>query len=188
MSRLPFLISIPHGGSLIPQEVSAMTMLTRGNIFEDGDAFTRDIFALHDTVNTVIETDIARAYVDMNRGPNDFHPAKRDGVIKSHTCYNRSIYIDGNLPSKKIISLLLKNYYFPYHKKIEEEINRGSLCFAFDCHSMASAAPPIALDSGTLRPAICLGNNNGESCSNEDLAALKEIFLKVFEIPPRKFC
>ena len=182
MKKLPFLISIPHGGNEIPPEIMASTMLSQGDIFEDGDAFTREIYALHDTVETVVETDIARAFVDMNRKSDDFPPDNSDGVIKSQTCYKRLIYLNGKLPSKRTIDLMLKNYYFPFHKRIKDKIDEGSLTFAFDCHSMATTAPPIAHDSGTLRPTICLGNNKGLSCSLKDSIKLKEIIMEIFEL------
>jgi len=43
---LPVLLSIPHGGDWIPLEVRGMVELGPREIFEDGDAFTREIFNL----------------------------------------------------------------------------------------------------------------------------------------------
>ncbi|MGV7222698.1 MAG: hypothetical protein ACQ9MH_14365 [Nitrospinales bacterium] len=43
MNQLPYLISIPHGGTKIPEEVAGSVCLSKKDLFEDGDAFTREI-------------------------------------------------------------------------------------------------------------------------------------------------
>ncbi len=42
-SRLPIIVSVPHGGKIIAPEIHDRTLLTREDIFSDGDPLTREI-------------------------------------------------------------------------------------------------------------------------------------------------
>jgi formiminoglutamase len=99
-----------------------------------------------------------RAVVDLNRAPDDIAPANKDGVIKSHTCYDVEVYRPGALPDEDLKKLLLDRYYFPYHRQLEGWLERDDVRMGVDCHSMAAVSPPIEADAGTPRPLICLGN------------------------------
>ena len=86
MSKLPVLISIPHGGSQIPHQISDRVCITLKDQFEDGDALTQDIYGIKNKVLAFVEGNIARAFVDLNRDINDRPPKNPDGVVKSMTC------------------------------------------------------------------------------------------------------
>jgi N-formylglutamate deformylase len=85
MEMLPVLISIPHGGRMMPDELRERVCLNYDELFADGDAFTDEIYDLGNRAACVIKAEIARAFVDLNRAPNDLPPHNTDGVIKSHT-------------------------------------------------------------------------------------------------------
>ena len=88
--KLPILLSIPHAGWRIPEEVQDICLLTNKDILADGDAGAAEIYIpLKEKVEAFVTTDIARAIVDMNRAENDFW---KDGVIKTHTCWDVPIY------------------------------------------------------------------------------------------------
>ena len=179
---LPVLLSIPHGGILIPEEVKERVCLSRHDLFDDTDAFTREIYDLGSKAAAVVTTGIARAFVDLNRAPHDLPPGNPDGVVKSHTCFAKPVYRKGFELDSKLTRTLLRRYYHPYHRKIRQTVLLSDIKLALDCHSMAEVGPPIAPDAGEKRPAVCLGNVNGTSCDESVIEKLAESFRKSFDL------
>lgn len=184
MSRLPVLLSIPHGGTEIPEELKERIFIDPFDLFEDGDAFTQEIYHLHNRVTDVVITDIARAFVDLNRSTNDLPPQNPDGLIKSMTCFQKPIYIQGKEPDNFLTRKLIERYYLPYHSRIQEIVKQETILLALDCHSMAAEAPAIAPDAGKKdkRPLLCLGNVHGKSCPDETVEKLSECFCRAFSL------
>lgn len=167
MSKLPFLLSIPHGGTKTPHELNEITCITKQDLFDDSDPFVIELYDLGDKVSRVVKTDIARAFVDLNRAPDDFAPQNPDGLIKSVTCYQKPIYNKGQEPDQSLRNSLIEKYYTPYHDAIQKSMKELDLQFCFDCHSMASMPPNIAPDSNKKRPVFCLSNRDGSSAPDE---------------------
>lgn len=181
-NKLPFIVTVPHGGTLIPEEIKQEVILSRHDQFFDSDAFTREIFALKDMVSHNPIFLFARAYVDAGRAPAALPPEFPDGVIKSKTCYEKQIYRNLFL-SREIMETLILNYYQPFHEEINRIIDSGKVVFGFDCHSMAETAPPIAPDAGMVRPLINLGNRDNNTSSAECIQMLAGCFKQIFDIP-----
>lgn len=149
--RLPLILSVPHAGLRIPQEVKDYCALSPEQILVNSDEGASEIYDLKSEVAGYVTTDISQAIVDMNRAEND---RNRDGIIKTHTIYNAQVYhqpIHDN-----VIEKLFECYYRPYHQKITE--SSADVKFGVDCHTMAAIGPPSAKDSGCERPNICLSN------------------------------
>lgn len=182
MKPLPVLLSIPHSGLYTPRELIDRTYIENDDLLDDSDAFTREIYDLGKKVKHVVATDIARAFVDVNRAPSDRPPANPDGVVKDTTCYGCPIYIPGREPDAGMVKKLLKRYYYPYHARLRQALKNPSLELALDCHSMASIGPAISPDAGQERPAICLGNLHGKTCSREMLHKLADSFRLAFSL------
>jgi formiminoglutamase len=160
--KSPILVSIPHGGWKVADEIKNIWALSNEDAFHDGDPFTSKIYNFSDRVEFQIVMEYYRAVVDLNRQPDDIAPKNPDGVIKSHTCWNVPVYKKESLPDERLKKLLLDKYYFPYHKQLGEQIKNSDLKLAVDCHSMAAKSPPIEADAGAVRPLICLGNLGDE--------------------------
>ena len=180
MTKLPFLISISHGGNKIPQELIDRVCLTETQLFDDSDAYTREIYDIRDCVSEVITTDIYRAIVDVNRSPEDLSPQNPDGVIKTKTCYGLQVYKAGQELDKDLTDDLVHRYYIPYHKKIRRALHRNDIQLALDCHSMAAVGPAISPDTGTERPEICLSNAEGMSCNFDIVEKLADCMRTAF--------
>jgi N-formylglutamate deformylase len=175
---LPLLISVPHAGTKIPSEVESISMLTPKQIIEDGDEGAAQIYAIRDQVTTFVTTDIARAFVDVNREEEDRSP---DGVVKTHTIWKVPIYRQSL--SEDLIRMLLDKYYRPYHRqlsKLASEIKLG-----VDCHTMADVGPPIGPDAGKKRPLICISNAEG-TCPETWFDQLADCLEEEFEIKVSK--
>jgi len=185
MNELPLLISIPHGGSLVPPEVAARIDIETIDIFEDSDGYTTEIYGIEGHVRHVIKADVARAFVDLNRAEDDLPPANPDGVIKSHTSYRKKIYKPGREPGSELVQELLEKYYRPYHARIAELVGKPDqgIQLALDCHSMAAVGPDISPDPGRRRPAFCLGDRHGHACDPATTEALADSLRREFGLP-----
>ena len=183
MKKLPVLLSIPHGGTERPPELKEHMCITDKDLFDDSDPFVIEIYDLEERVKRSIKTHIARAFVDLNRSPQDLPPKNPDGLIKSATCYNKPIYTKGKEPDTELTKKLIEMYYKPYHKAIQNSIHELDIQLCLDCHSMASTAPNISPDGNQKkRPKFCVSNNDGKSSSNEMIEQLASSISTAFEI------
>lgn len=189
--KLPVLISVPHGGYNNPPELDGKVLLSQREIFEDGDALTREIFDFKHELIAYLDTPIARAFVDLNRSPDMRPPQFPDGVIKTETVNKISIYKPGHYPDEHLIETLLKNYYYPYHDVLDALQTSKNIVIALDCHSMLAQAPPISPKPGEQRPLICLSNQGDKigrpinkktpiTCPPEIIQLLANCFQTVF--------
>ncbi|OEF96037.1 N-formylglutamate amidohydrolase [Desulfuribacillus alkaliarsenatis] len=194
MTKLPILLSIPHGGNKIPPELTHYNNLSFDDIYKDSDPHTIDIYGLQDFKGPLIINDIARCYIDVNRSMDDLPPLNHDGVLKTINLFGKPIYKDNWFPSASLRKLLLEKYYIPFHKQIEKSLD-AEIEIALDCHSMLPNPPTFGgikhNSTTTKRPSICLSNlgdlygkpvnNSFTSCSVDLLNLLSSGFQKAFE-------
>jgi len=154
---LPILISLPHAGLSVPPELAGVNALDDVEIARDGDEQAAQIYDLAADVAAFVDTDIARAFVDMNRAEDD---RSKDGVIKSHTCWDVPVYSEPL--DEATIEALLQRYHRPYHARLSRR--RPGIVLGIDCHTMAAVGPPVGPDPGSERPLVCLSDAGG-SCS-----------------------
>ena len=152
---LPILVSVPHASLCVPDEVEAYCRLSREEIIADGDKDAAQIYAIRDEVAAFVTTDVARAIVDVNRPEDD---RSRDGVVKTHTCWNVPVY--DPFPPANVVESLLDTHYRPYHRELTENAG-GAVRFGIDCHTMAAVGPPVGPDTGQPRPNVCLSDGQG---------------------------
>jgi N-formylglutamate deformylase len=171
---LPLLLSVPHAGVRVPDEVSGYCVLTRAQIIEDGDEGAAEIYHFPDVVAQFVTTDIARAIVDVNRAEDD---RRADGVVKTHTCWDVPVYEP--FPPDDMVEQLLARYYRPYHERLTAS-SVGEVRLGVDCHTMASIGPPIGPGPGAERPAVCLSNADG-ACPADWIESMARCFERAFE-------
>lgn len=172
--KLPLLVSVPHSGLDIPDEVKLLNKLTEQQIIEDGDEGAAEIYSIRDNVEQFVTTSVARAFVDLNRAPNDF---RADGVVKTHTCLDVPVY-DRPL-SENLIHVLLNKYYAPYHEQLTNSCKGVKL--GVDCHTMLAIGPSIGPMAGQERPLICLSNADG-TCPDDWLKKMGQCFEEAFGV------
>ncbi|MHC4584031.1 MAG: N-formylglutamate amidohydrolase [Planctomycetota bacterium] len=170
---LPLIISVPHAGLAVPQETRDYCALTPEQILADSDEGAAEIYDLKSEVAVHITTDIARAVVDLNRAEDD---RGRDGIFKTHTCYNARVYREP-VP-EDVVEILLERYYRPYHQRLSEYAADAK--FGIDCHTMAAVGPPCSKDSERERPNICLSNAHG-TCPQDWFEKLAQCFKESFD-------
>jgi formiminoglutamase len=174
---LPVLLSVPHGGLVVPPEVEDLCVLTPEQIARDGDEGAAAIYALAQEVAVHVAPTVARAIVDLNRSPDDF---SKDGVVKTHTCWDEPVY--RRPPTPETRARLLERYWRPYHAELSRHASRDVL-LAIDCHTMAATAPPVGPDPGAERPAICLSDGDGATCPADLFGRLARALERSFEAP-----
>jgi N-formylglutamate deformylase len=174
---LPLLISVPHAGLALPQEVAALNLLTPAQIAHDGDEGAAAIYAaLAPHVAHYVSAEVGRAFVDMNRAEDDLG---KDGVVKTHTCWNEPVY-RAPLPAETIEALLAR-WHRPYHEKLSA-LAGSDVVLGVDCHTMAATGPPIGPDVGKPRPEVCIGDGDG-TCPRDWADGLLACFQRHFSGP-----
>jgi formiminoglutamase len=188
----PFLISVPHGGTEVPEPVRPLLLLSDKELRYYCDPATRLVFGYKDQVEAYIDTPVSRMVVDLNRPPLPLPLRDPDGIIKVRTIDGTEVWRPGLVPDMHLIHSLLMAHYFPYHQQIDELIDRYPVRIAFDCHSMLAYGSERQVDAGKARPLVCLGNNgdrNGRAkegsiatCSEEWVNALAGVFREEFSL------
>ncbi len=177
--KRPILISVPHAGLRVPNEVQSLCILTEQEVIDDGDVGAAQIyFSLREEVGAFVTTDVARAIVDINRAEDD---RRKDGIVKTHTCWDVPIYREPL--SDELVEQLIDRYHRPYHRRLSELGRSGSFRFAVDCHTMAAKGPPVGPDPGVERPLICLGNGRGVTCPDAEMERMAKCLDEAFGAP-----
>ncbi len=182
---LPFLVSIPHGGTVIPPEFKDRMALTERDLFDDSDVFSDEIYNVQGLVKHTVRFSFARAFIDVSRPVDERPPQYTDGVIKSHTCYHVPVYKKDMQPNSREQEMLIREYYNPYHAELQKTIKMPGIKIALDCHTMHAVGPAVSPDSGTPRPIINLGNLDGAASDMTLIRKLASAFCNVFQLDDR---
>lgn len=179
---LPVLVSIPHGGDRIPTEIQHMVEISDQDVFNDSDAHTLAIYDATREASCTVSTQIARCFVDVNRSLYNGNVVSPDGLLKSHTCHNVQVY-KTDTPPDALRNTLIRQYYMPYHRRIQRLLHSEELQLCLDCHSMAETPPAISPDhTNHTRPIFCLSNYNNRSSSAESLLLLADCISESFDV------
>ena len=171
------MISVPHAGLQVPEEVVSLCGLTPAEIAADSDGGAGEIYSFAEEAEAFVTTDIARAAVDVNRARDDRRP---DGAVKTHSSYKVGVW---NRPlSEAEVESLLAAYYDPYHARLTELGSTGRWPLGVDCHTMAAVGPPVGPDPGRQRPWVCVSNADG-TCPPEWVDTLREGFQQQLDGP-----
>jgi len=181
--KYPFIISLPHCSRQVPEEIRPTLALNNKEIWESTDRGTKEIFGSI-PAKKIIFARWSRLVVDLNRSPTQ-QSAK--GVIPQVDYHGRFIYRSGCIPDENERKRRLKEYYWPFHKRLVEAFEETNSKALFDCHSLNGTGPEAAPDFGMKRKDIILGNNGDRSgninpargnitCPVKTLQLMKEAF------------
>jgi N-formylglutamate amidohydrolase len=163
MTRLPFVITIPHCSPRIPDDVRSALTLDEVEIRASVDAGTAEIFA-HTPAEAVLSAAWCRLVVDLNRDHRHQGP---NGVVPLLDYDGRTVYPPGREPDEAERLRRLERYYFPFHDRLIRCLARPNVKGLVDCHSMNPVGPERAPDAGMRRKDIVL-SNNGNSVGEAD--------------------
>ncbi len=164
----PLIISIPHAGTLVPDEIKAR-MTSEALRLPDTDWHIPQLydFAADMTV-TIISADYSRYVIDLNRPPDNaaLYPGQtKVSLCPDETFEGERIYQDGAEPDEAEIARRLSIYWQPYHDELRRQIERlkheYGYAILYDAHSIKGNLP--RLFEGRL-PDMNLGTAKGTSC------------------------
>lgn len=165
----PLIVSIPHAGTIIPDDIYGLLSLDLAR--RDADHHVDRLYAFAaDLGATVIHSRISRTVIDLNRDPSgqSLYPGQvTTGLCPDSTFDGEPLYAAGAEPDAAEIERRRAAYFAPYHAALREQIARlralHSAVVLYDAHSILSHVP--RLFDGTL-PQFNIGSYDGASCGN----------------------
>jgi N-formylglutamate deformylase len=153
---LPFVISLPHCSSRVPEAFLPAMALSPTEIIESEDIGTAEIFGQL-PAEGIIEAHWSRLVVDLNRSPKHEGPK---GVLASVDYHGRPIFRPGKKPDAAEVKHRIARYHRPFHRRIQRALNNPAVAGLFDCHSLREIGPPEAPDAGRRRKDIIIGDGS----------------------------
>lgn len=189
------IFASPHSSRDYPKSFLQQSVLDDHAIRSSEDAFVDRLFAAApDSGAPFIEATAPRAYVDMNRSPDELDPALIQGmrsvtynprivsglgVVPRVVANSRCIY-SGKLTMEEV-QARIDTYWHPYHEKLQSLLNESHELFGqailIDCHSMPHEALDNLARSGMRRPEVVLGDRFGASASAAVMDVVERAFL-----------
>lgn len=176
--RAPLLISLPHDGSFIPDDIAAR-MHPPARRSPDTDWHVGRLYEplAHALGASVLKPLASRYVVDLNR-PADGHalyPGQREtGLVPTIGFDGEPLYREGSEPDGAEIQRRINEFWQPYHRALAEELARLSAehgrVVLWEGHSIRSQVPMLFDDR---LPDFNLGTAAGASCGEALQAQLQ---------------
>ncbi len=188
------VFSSPHSGRDYPLEMLQRSVLNRHVIRSSEDAYVDRLFDTAPGLGIpLLKAKMPRAYLDLNRSPDELDPALIDGirrrghnprvssglgVIPRVVANGRAIY-RGKLTIDEARQRI-DTYWHPYHTRLKSLLAESYTMFGqailIDCHSMPHEAVAAAGTTRSGRPEIVLGDRFGASASGEIVDQIESAF------------
>jgi N-formylglutamate amidohydrolase len=169
---LPILISFPHSGTYVPEEIRA-SFTGAAQALPDTDWFVPQLYhgVLERFDVSSLTASHSRYVVDLNRPPDGspLYPGQTESAICPRATFaGAALYRSGQEPSAAHVRQRIERYWLPYHEALAAQRDRilatHGYCVIWDAHSIRSRAP--RLFAGEL-PQLNLGTWNGRSAGAE---------------------
>lgn len=186
----------PHSGCDYPDWFLRRSLLNALTIRSSEDAYVDRLFgSAPDFGAPLLVAGAPRAFLDLNRAPNELDPALIQGarrvlknprvasglgVIPRVVAHGRPIY-HGKLAMEEA-HRRIDAYWHPYHARLQSLLDetRNSIGRAIlvDCHSMPHEALDSIARTGGLRPEIVLGDRFGASAESDIVDDIESAFVR----------
>ena len=184
----------PHSGSAYTSAFLGSTLLGPVKIRSSEDAFVDELFSAAPRNGApLLAARVPRAYLDLNRAPDDLDPALIAGAsrrflnprIAAGLGVIPRVVAEGRPIMSGKLSLVeaqrrIAAFWHPYHQMlralIEAQKARFGMAILFDCHSMPRDALNSGHGLGDRRPTMVLGDRFGAACDRWLVDAATEIF------------
>ncbi len=200
------IFASPHSGREYPAAFLRTAVLDEHEIRSSEDAYVDHLFSAAARYGApFLAAGAPRAYVDLNRAPEELDPALIEGirraahnpriasglgVIPRVVANGRAIY-RGKLGLDEV-HMRLNRVWRPYHDTMQALIDESHSAFGeailIDCHSMPHEALDSVVPAGGGRPDVVLGDRFGAAAANSVVerieAALTSAGLKVVRNTP----
>jgi len=189
------IFSSPHSGRDYPQAFLDASPLAPLALRSSEDAYIDRLFARAPLFGAPLLCALApRAYIDLNRGPEELDPAVVEGVprgahnpriasglgvIPRVVAGGRAIY-SGKI-SRAEAEARLNTHWHPWHAALQGLIDQTHSAFGeailIDCHSMPHEAIEAHMRPGQLPPQVVLGDRFGASAARDVVDQIEAIFV-----------
>lgn len=171
--RVPIVVSVPHSGTYIPEELRDEYDADLISIQDDADKFVDKLYEFAPAMGMqMIVATHSRWVIDLNRDPQS-KPLYTDGRIITGLCpvvdfQGKHLYRDkrNEVPAGEV-QRRLKSYYTPYHNALSEilgnTIREFGKVLLWDCHSIRQYVPAIHAQPF---PDLILGDNDSISADS----------------------
>lgn len=165
----PLLISLPHNGSFIPDDIGAR-MHARARRSPDSDWHVDRLYEpLAARLGASVLKPLASRYViDLNRPPDGhaLYPGLREtGLVPAVGFDGEALYLEGREPDAAEVQQRIHDFWTPYHEALKQELARlldqHGRVVLWEGHSIRGRVP--MLFDGRL-PDFNLGTAAGVSC------------------------
>jgi N-formylglutamate amidohydrolase len=193
----PVVFSSPHSGTEYTEAFKAQSRLDAQSLRSSEDAFVDRLFA--DAPNfgaPLLAAKGPRAYIDMNRGPDELDAALIEnvphvshnprihsglGVIPRVVSAGRSIY-HGRIPRAEAEARIARHWH-PYHNRLRQLLEESHQLFGqailIDCHSMPHEALENHSRAGSPLPEIVIGDRFGAAAARPLVDQIEAAFSAV---------
>lgn len=184
----------PHSGRDYPASFLKRVVLDASEIRSSEDAFVDQLFAaVPDHGAPLLSARMPRAYLDLNRGPDELDAALIEGLrrrahnprIASGLGVIPRVVANGRQIYRGKITLAeaharIAGYWRPYHDRLQtllDESNNGfGQAILIDCHSMPHEALENVGPPGAPRPDVVLGDRFGATASGTIMEQVETAF------------
>ena len=188
------IFSSPHSGRAYPGAFLKSTVLDERTIRTSEDAFVDQLLAAVPRLGAPLLSAIApRAYIDLNRAPDELDPALVEGVrapahnprvasglgvIPRVVAGGKAIY-RGKI-TRAEAEARLANWWHPYHARLSSLVDQTRAEFGeailVDFHSMPHEAIDSIAGPGVRRPDIVVGDRFGAAADSEVVDRIEAAF------------
>ncbi|MEO8244706.1 MAG: N-formylglutamate amidohydrolase [bacterium] len=188
------IFASPHSGRDYYADFLAASQLETLQLRSSEDAYVDRLFARAPLFGAPMICALApRAYIDLNRAPDEFDPALIEGVEKSAhnprvssglgviprvVAAGRAIY-SGKIPAAEVRKRL-DEHWTPYHDALKSLIDDTHAEFGeailIDCHSMPHEAIEAHARPGQPKPEIVLGDRFGAAAGRDVVDRVESAF------------
>ena len=184
----------PHSGRNYPADFLKRSLLDEHQVRSSEDAYVNELFGAVPSMGApLLSAKAPRAFLDLNRAPEELDPALIEGVRRiSHNARVASglgviprVVSNGRSIYSGKISLAeahgrLSNYWRPYHDMLQTLLDESQNSFGeailIDCHSMPHEALENVGPPGSARPDIVLGDRFGAAASSDVVDQIEAAF------------
>jgi N-formylglutamate deformylase len=168
--RLPIVANLPHSGLFVPDEIAEKMTDEHRRSLPNSDWHLDKLYTFLPTLGiTVLQATHSRYVVDLNRALNtSLFGNFWTSVVPETTAFGQQIY--QIQPTESEIQQRIETFYLPYHQTLktilDEQIRRFGFVYLLDLHSFL----------GLIDDQICLGNQDGRTCSAQFMTTVHQAF------------
>ena len=170
----PLLISVPHSGTQVPQDISDC-LTAKAQQLQDTDWYVDRLYGWVKELGVgMLVANYSRFVIDLNRPPDNtaLYSGHGTGLLPAQCFDGSAVYLASLQPDGQEERRRLHQYWQPYHEQLcsslEEIKHRHGFAILLDAHSILSKVP--MLFEGIL-PDLNLGTYRGASADTNLIAA-----------------